>query len=66
VPTGTVDFRIGDRLGSGVSTIVDFERHRRQVSSAAVAQMKATLMAAGVECIEENGGDPGLRLGKRS
>ena len=46
----------------GLSTIVDFEKSRRQVSNDAVKVIKATLEKAGVEFIGENGGGPGVRL----
>jgi predicted transcriptional regulator len=48
-----------------LSTIVDFEKSRRQVSNDAVRGIKAALEYAGVEFIEENGGGPGVRLRKR-
>jgi transcriptional regulator with XRE-family HTH domain len=49
----------------GLSTIVDFERQRRQVSADAALAMEKALKQAGVEFIEENGGGPGVRLRKR-
>ena len=48
----------------GLSTIVDFERGRRQVSSEAIAAMQLALEAAGVILVEENGEGPGVRLRK--
>jgi transcriptional regulator with XRE-family HTH domain len=48
----------------GLSTIVDFERQRRQVSADATLAIENALKQAGVEFIEENGG-PGVRLRKR-
>ena len=50
----------------GLSTIVDFEKGRREVSEQAVDRLRRTLEAAGVEFIEENGGGPGVRLKKKS
>jgi len=50
--------------GLGLSTIVDFERTRRQVSEEAITAMKRALERAGVEFIDENGGGPGVRLRK--
>jgi len=41
-----------------LSTIVDFERSRRPVSSEAVQAIREALELAGVEFIDENGGDP--------
>jgi transcriptional regulator with XRE-family HTH domain len=49
----------------GLSTVVDFEKGRRQVSQAAVETIQSALQRAGVDFIEENGGGPGVRLGKR-
>jgi DNA-binding transcriptional regulator YiaG len=47
--------------GLGLSTVVDFEKGRRQVSSEAVKAMRAALEEAGIEFIDENGGGEGLR-----
>jgi len=49
----------------GLSTVVDFERHRRQVSAEAALAMENALKQAGVEFIDENGGGPGVRLRRR-
>ena len=49
----------------GLSTIVDFERSRRPVSSEAAQAIREALELAGVEFIDENGGGPGVRLRKR-
>jgi DNA-binding transcriptional regulator YiaG len=49
----------------GLSTVVDFEKKRRQVSGAAVQAIRDALLARGVEFIDENGGGPGVRLRKR-
>jgi predicted transcriptional regulator len=49
----------------GLSTIVDFEKSRRQVSNDAIKAIRAALEHAGVEFIDENGGGPGVRLRKR-
>ncbi|WP_436642481.1 helix-turn-helix domain-containing protein [Microbaculum sp. FT89] len=46
----------------GLSTVVDFEKSRRAVSSDAAKAIRNALEAAGVEFIEENGGGPGVRL----
>lgn len=48
----------------GLSTIVDFERSRRAVSSDAVDAIRTTLEAAGVIFVAENGEGPGVRLKK--
>ena len=50
--------------GLGLSTIVDFERERRQVSEDAVLAIEAAFERAGIEFIEENGGGEGVRLRK--
>ncbi len=48
--------------GLGLSTIVDFERSRRDVSQAANAAIRRALETAGIEFIEENGGGAGVRF----
>jgi hypothetical protein len=48
----------------GLSTVVDFERKRREVSDEAIAAIKRALEAAGIEFIDENGGGRGVRLKK--
>jgi hypothetical protein len=50
-----------DAANSGLSTVVDFEKKRRQVSAAAVRAIRDALIARGVEFIDENGGGPGVR-----
>jgi DNA-binding transcriptional regulator YiaG len=49
----------------GLSTVVDFEKKRRELSAAAVRAIRDALAARGVEFIDENGGGPGVRLRKR-
>jgi transcriptional regulator with XRE-family HTH domain len=48
----------------GLSTVVDFERERRAVSSDAIAAIQRGLEAAGVIFIEADGDGPGVRLRK--
>lgn len=48
----------------GLSTVVDFERQRRNVSDDAAKAMYEALKRVGVEFIDENGGGPGVRLRK--
>jgi transcriptional regulator with XRE-family HTH domain len=48
----------------GLSTIVDFERKRRDVSVEAINAMRRALEVAGIEFIDENGGGAGVRLKK--
>jgi DNA-binding transcriptional regulator YiaG len=55
---------LADLAGLGLSTVVDFERQRRQVSPEAVEAIQTALGAAGVEFIDENGGGAGVRLRK--
>ena len=52
--------------GLGLSTVVDFEKDRREVSSESVESIRRALIRAGVEFIDENGGGPGVRLRKGS
>ena len=56
--------QLADSAKLGLSTIVDFERGRRQVSEAAIDAMLVALERAGIEFIGENGGGPGVRLKK--
>lgn len=55
---------LAQAAGLGLSTIVDMERGRRQVSPSAAAAIRAALETAGIQFIEENGGGPGVRLRK--
>jgi predicted transcriptional regulator len=50
--------------GLGLSTVVDFEKGRREVSPESVEAIRRALVRAGVEFIDENGGGPGVRLRK--
>jgi transcriptional regulator with XRE-family HTH domain len=56
---------LADAALLGLSTIVDFEKQRRQVSIDAIRAIRHALAARGVEFIDENGGGPGVRLRKR-
>lgn len=51
--------------GLGLSTVVDFERGRRLVSSDAIASLRRALERAGAMFIDSNGHGPGVRLRKR-
>ena len=55
---------LAQNAGLGLSTIVDFEKDRRQVSVDAVKAIKAALEREGITFIEENGGGEGVRLRK--
>jgi len=53
---------LAEAAGLGLSTIVDFEKSRRDVSRAAVHAMQNALEKAGIQFIAKNGGGPGVRL----
>jgi DNA-binding XRE family transcriptional regulator len=53
---------LAEAAGLGLSTIVDFEKSRRDVSRAAVHAMQKALEKAGIRFIEKDGGGPGVRL----
>jgi hypothetical protein len=55
---------LAENAGLGLSTVVDFERERRQVSDDAVRTIKAAFEREGIVFIEENGGGEGVRLKK--
>jgi transcriptional regulator with XRE-family HTH domain len=57
--------QLASLAGIGLSTVVDFEKERRQVSATAVEAIQKALNRAGVEFIGENGGGAGVRLRKR-
>jgi predicted transcriptional regulator len=57
--------QLAESANLGLSTVVDFERKRRQVSEASVKAILDALQQAGVIFIDENGGGPGVRLRKR-
>lgn len=54
--------KLADEAGFGLSTIVDYEKERRSVSSATQAQIRNALESAGVQFIQPNGGGPGVRM----
>ena len=56
---------LAEMASLGLSTVVDFEKGRRQVSDAAIRSMQIALQTAGVDFIPENGGGAGVRLKKR-
>jgi transcriptional regulator with XRE-family HTH domain len=53
---------LADLAGLGLSTIVDFEKSRRDVSREAVLSLQKALQEAGIQFIAKNGGGPGVRL----
>jgi transcriptional regulator with XRE-family HTH domain len=54
--------QLAEAASVGLSTIVDFEKKRREVSEAAIAKMRRALETAGIEFLAENGGGEGLRV----
>ena len=56
---------LADAAILGLSTIVDFEKQRRQVSTDAIGAIRHALAARGIAFTDENGGGPGVRLRKR-
>ncbi len=61
---GMTQTELADAAGFGLSTIVDFEKERRIVSTTAQIRMLEALEEAGVEFIAENSGGAGVRLKK--
>lgn len=60
-----LDITQGDLAGAaglGLSTVVDFERERRSVSSDAVQRIRAALETAGVEFLPAGDAGVGVRL----
>ncbi len=55
---------LADAAAVGLTTVVDFEKERRQVGRFSVNFIRRALEAAGVIFIEENGSGPGVRLRK--
>jgi predicted transcriptional regulator len=49
----------------GLSTIVDFEKSRRQLPHSTIQAIRKALELAGVQFIDEDGGGAGVRLRKR-
>lgn len=54
--------KLAETAGVGLSTVVDYERSRRSVSSDAVGAIQRALEAAGVEFT--NGDQPRVRMRK--
>ena len=53
---------LAEATGAGQSTVAKFERGIREPHASTLKKLRATLEAAGVEFIDENGGGPGVRL----
>jgi DNA-binding transcriptional regulator YiaG len=62
---GITQPELADLASLGLSTVVDFERGRRQLTETAVRSLQIALEHAGAKFIPENGGGPGVRLRKR-
>lgn len=56
--------KLADEAGLGLSTVVDFERSRREVSREVIAAIRAAIERAGVELIDDAAGI-GVRLRPR-
>ena len=61
---GMTQIALAKAANLGQSTVIDFERERREVSQAAREAIRKALEAAGVEFIPVNGGGAGVRLKK--
>ena len=59
---GMTQTELAKAAGFGLSTIVDFEKERRVVSTVAQVRMRDALQQAGIEFIPANGGGAGVRL----
>lgn len=62
---GLTQPQLAQTAGLGLSTIVDFEKARRQVSTEAMQELRKALQRLGVQFIPENGGGEGVRLRRR-
>jgi transcriptional regulator with XRE-family HTH domain len=58
---GMTQGQLAKAAGLGLSTVVDFEKGRRQVSDETVEAIRKALERAGLELIHENGGGEGVR-----
>jgi transcriptional regulator with XRE-family HTH domain len=62
---GMTQGQLAKAAGLGLSTVVDFEKGRRQVSDETVEAIRKALERAGLELIYENGGGEGVRRKRR-
>jgi len=62
---GMTQPELAEAAGFGLSTIVDFEKERRIVSTTAQVRVLEALENAGVEFIAENGSGAGVRLKRK-
>lgn len=56
---------LAEEAGIAVRTLISFEKGERVPRSSSLNAIRATLEAAGVEFIAENGGGAGVRLRKK-
>jgi DNA-binding LacI/PurR family transcriptional regulator len=56
--------QLAERAALGLSTVVDFEKERRQVSEESVKRIRDALEEAGIEFISQNGEKVGLLAGR--
>lgn len=56
--------KLAEASGLGLSTVVDFEKERRQVADQSIKAMQQALENAGVIFVAENGEGAGVRLKK--
>jgi transcriptional regulator with XRE-family HTH domain len=59
---GLTQSELARAAGLGLSTVVDFEKERRQVSQQAISAIRIALEQAGITFIQANGGGEGVRL----
>lgn len=62
---GMTQKELASAAGVGESTVIDFEKERRQVAQPSVAAIRAALEYAGVVFLDPNGNGPGVALRKR-
>ncbi|MCP4933205.1 MAG: helix-turn-helix transcriptional regulator [bacterium] len=55
---------LANEAAIGLSTVEDFEAHRRQPIQRNLQAIEKTLQVAGVIFIPKNGGGPGVRLAR--
>lgn len=55
---------LAEAAAMGLSTVVDFERERREVSDSAKASIQFALEAAGVEFVSDDRGEGVVKLRK--
>lgn len=61
---GMTQGALASLAGVSLSTVVDFERERRQVAEPSLASIRVALESAGVIFLDPNGEGAGVRLRK--